>query len=197
MKPTSFLFTCLLSLSTFPILAQEFEGIVTIKSLNEEGLNATFTIDNNYVLMEAKAEEGTIQLFSNNTSGDFYMISNGSEGKMAIKQNMNSPMMQQAMGQIKMHENTDKDDYHIEVTKETKLISGYKCVKVIGSNDEAEGYAWIAKDLKINLDDLMPMAKMRQKKSMNQKMEEALGQSGFIMELYLSLIHISEPTRPY
>ena len=184
MKPRFLFIPCLFVLFSMTTFAQNFEGIITLKNSASTGINATFTLNGTTVLMEAQAEEGVVRMLSNTETGIFYMMTNKDGQKMAIKNDMNSPMMRQAMTRITSTPKANKNDVQVEVTQEKKTISGYECVKVIGNSEEAEGHAWITEAININFDDLMPMAKMYAGQSMNKKMEDAFGTSGFIMELY-------------
>lgn len=184
MKPRFLLIPILLINFLITAVGQNFEGVITLKNSATEGLNATFTLKGTNVLMEAQAEEGLIKMLSNTETGIFYMMTEKDGQKMAIKNDMKSPMMQQAMSRISSNPSKNENDFKLEVTNEKKTISGYECVKIIGSNNESEGYAWVTEAIQINFDDLIPMAKMRGGKSINKKMEAAYGTSGFIMELY-------------
>lgn len=55
----------------------------------------------------------------------------------------------------------DADMPHITVTKETKVIDGHTCTKVIGTSKEGTWTAWVAKDIDANLSDLMGAGPMR------------------------------------
>ena len=173
--PVCFLFTS--------ITAQDFEGVVKLKNSAAEGVLTTFTIDGDLVLMEARAEEGLVKILTNTKTGIFYTLADTEKDKMAIKNDMNSPMMKMAAGQMKTNPDSMDDDVDVKVTGETKMISGYKCIKVIGSSGKVEGIAWIAKDLKLQLSDLFPMAKINAKE-VNKKMRAALGVEGFVMEMH-------------
>ena len=184
MKPRFLLVPFLLMAFTITSFSQSFEGIITLKNSASSGLNATFTLKGATVLMESETAEGNVKMLSNAETGIFYMMTDKDGQKMAIKNDMNSPMMRQAMSRISSTSKANKDDIKIELTNETKMINGYSCKKVIGSSEDAEGHAWVTEAIKINFDDLIPMAKMRGGQSMNKKMENTFGTSGFIMELY-------------
>jgi len=71
----------------------------------------------------------------------------------------------------------------VKVTRETKKINGYKCYKVVASDDKYEGEAWITKKFEIEPLDLFPTLKSQQRglprvaKALQNSME------GFVMEM--------------
>jgi hypothetical protein len=55
------------------------------------------------------------------------------------------------------------------VTKETKVIDGHACTKVIGTSKEGTWTAWVAKDIDVNLSDIMGAGPGRSKESRDWK----------------------------
>jgi hypothetical protein len=64
---------------------------------------------------------------------------------------------------------TGDPDAHITVTKETKVIDGHACTKVIGTSKEGTWTAWVAKDIDVNLSDIMGAGPGRSKESRDWK----------------------------
>lgn len=185
MKIQSIIFSLFFVCCSVFAFSQDFEGVITMTSSAAEGLNATFSVKGDEVLMEAKAKEGDVKMLSNGSTGIFYIMVDKEGEKLAMKNDLNSPMMKMALSQIESTSETSvKDKFNIQITNETKMIDGYKCVKVTGSNDEGEGYAWVAKALTLNFEDLFPQLKMVRTKSPYKNMQDALGVEGFVMELY-------------
>ena len=71
----------------------------------------------------------------------------------------------------------------VKVTRETKEINGYKCYKVVASDDKYEGEAWITKKFEIEPYDLFPTLKSQQRSM--PRVAKALQNSmeGFVMEM--------------
>lgn len=159
-----------------------FEGVVHSRNTANEGFVATFTLKGDLAVMETQTDEGKIYILFDGETGDMTNVIHKNEEKVAIKMNMNSNPYLAQMNQNNAKEKRAKDkSAKIEVTDETKMIRGYKCVKVVGSDKEYEGVAWITRDLDLDMTDLIPSAKKYLKDQ--QPLSEFADIEGFVMEM--------------
>lgn len=164
------------------VSAQSFEGVITMSGNQETGINASFTVKGDKVLMEAQTGEGQrpVRMISEKESGDMIILTEKSGKKIAVKMNMMA--IQQSMPGA-MKKQKDDNGATLKVTNETKTIDGYKCTKVIGENDESNYEAWVTKDLEFSLFDLFPMMKDARDYSSETDVIEKMFENGFIMEM--------------
>ncbi|MEZ4951496.1 MAG: DUF4412 domain-containing protein [Saprospiraceae bacterium] len=137
----------LFSTSTF---AQNFEGVIKIKSTSTSGINGTFYVKGDMVRSEVSQEGQDVVMISNNATGEVTVLNNQNGNKTASKMNVNDlPPQMRAYGS-KPAETT------FTVTNEQKKVNGYDCYKVIGKGNGQESEAWVTKALKIDLNKLVP-----------------------------------------
>lgn len=171
---------CLFFLAGFAgMFAQKgFEGVIKVKSDAKNGLNATFTVKGNMVLMEAKTPDGKkMTMITDKESGDMTILSDENGQKAATKLNANDipKQMKPAKGPAKA------DNWKVTVTDEKKEINGYECVKVLATNPDMEGEAWVAEDLKFTLADLFPSDQYLENNE-THPIVKAQGIDGFVMK---------------
>ncbi len=168
-------------ISYFTTDAQNFEGVIsfTFKNATSEENKATFTLNGKSSLFELESNMDRFKTLTNSETGMFYLLVG--KDKMAIKINMNHPLMQQKK---RPNSTATKEDLKLEWTKEKRMIRGHSCEKINGSNEEIEGYAWVTKELNISLTDLVPMMKMGNNLTPNNIMKDVYSDLGFVMEIY-------------
>lgn len=162
------------------IMAQQFEGIITMTVKGEQELSMDFTVKDDLVLMEVDDEGQKVKVISEKETGDMTTLLEKDGKKMAIK--MGREMMNQGMNSMDFGE--VDDNAKVNITGETKMINGYKCTKITGKNDRAEAIAWVTKDLNFSLFDLVPMAKDAAAKTGAANMQEKMMEEGFVMEYW-------------
>jgi hypothetical protein len=184
MKNMITIFSAIFTIVSFHTIdaQNKFEGIVNMKNTTEQELEITFTLKDNLALMETQTDHGKIHILFDETTGDMTTITEKDGERLAIKMNMNNnPYVSQMNNNEVQTKNISKKTAEVIVTKEKKTIHGFECVKVIGKDKNSEGEAWIAKELDLDMADLVPQAK----KYMNQDktMRAFTGVDGFIMEM--------------
>lgn len=173
---------CCIAFFSFVVNAQDFEGIIKITNSAPGGLDATFTLKGNLVLMEQVYENKIMKVLYDKATSDMTNIVDDGEKKMAIKMNLNSnPAMAQMKKNFEDRNKGKMEDLKITITTDTKTIGDYECVKVLGEDEDTEAVAWIAKDLKLDFTDLMPQTK--QVIGARHPVQEKIGMEGFIMDL--------------
>lgn len=155
-KVSLFLSIILLSIS---FLSAQFEGKVKMKN-SENDETMTFLLKDNMVkLVPDLKEEKTGVVLMNGESGDITIIMGNGEEKLGMKMNLNSNSMFATQMRMAMEnqEVKEKTDVKLKWTGETQTVNGQKCEKVIGTNEEGEFTAWIAKGLGLSFGDLFPI----------------------------------------
>ena len=188
---TLFAFTIGIFFSHSLFAQTNFEGVVHTTSTSDQVFKGTFTLKKNLAVMESNTDNGLIQILFDSETGDMTSITNKDGEKMAVKMNLNNNPYLAQMAEKDIYRTHVRDkSAKVVITDETKMINGYKCVKVIGEDEESKGYAWVAKDLDLDMTDLIPQAK---KFMGNQKsMHSFTGVEGFIMELHMTDLRTGE-----
>ncbi len=180
MKAFFSFFVCL-SLSGFA-LAQNFEGIITMTSDGDENVKIVFSMKGNNVLMEMNAEQGQppIKTLTEKDSRNMITFVEKDGQQYAIKMGPEVMQMagQEAMGNQKMK----TPDFDINITKETKIINGYNCFKVIGKDDTKEVTAWLTKDLRLTLFDMVPILKEMSAVDTESALQNKIMEEGLLLE---------------
>ncbi len=170
--------------------AQNFEGIVTMTSDKEEGLNATFHLKDHLVLMAMNTKEKNhppLKMIFDKETGDMTTLTEDGGKKMAIVMNPNnSPFMQGMQNQIEETEDEEDHNMVINVTNETKKKGKYLLTKVTASSDEGSSILWVAKDLKLTWLDLFPTFANVPETQKHLETQKLMGIDGFIMEMYVT-----------
>ncbi len=91
--------------------------------------------------------QGQMKIIVDHAAKKQYMLMDGNGQKMAMVMEMTD--IEKAIEQSK--------DPKITITKETKVIDGYKCTKVITETDESVSEMWLTEDLGLNYGDLYKM----------------------------------------
>lgn len=162
------------------LTAQNFEGIITMNVSGEQNLSMDFTIKDKLVLMEIEDDGQKVRMISETETGNMTTLVEKDGKKLAIK--MSPEMLNQGMSSIDFEKPDDKSE--VTITKDTKMIDGYNCVKITGKNDRTEAIAWVTKDLKFSLFDLVPMAKDAAAQSGMANLQEKMMKEGFVMEYW-------------
>ena len=148
---------CLLTIGLLPLSAQNFEGVINIKvEAFNENVNMLLTVKGDMTHMAMKEDGSTrgMKMISNSKTGEMVTLAEKDGKKVAIK--MGADMMELGSDMEITPSKDQEKKMKITVTKEKKVIDGYKCIKVIGEDDNNKIVAWVAKDLKFSLFDLFP-----------------------------------------
>ena len=166
----------------FTLSAQSFEGVITMQvaSDDEEKVEMDFYVKDKLVLMEVDDDGNKVKIISENETGNITTLVTENGKKMAIK--ISPEMMDQGFASMGIEQ--EEDNSKINVTTETKMVNGYKCTKITGKNDRAEAIAWVTKDLKFSLFDLIPMAKDAASKTGMANLQEKMMEEGFVMQYW-------------
>jgi hypothetical protein len=131
-------------------IAQDFEGVIKIKSTSTSGINGTFYVKGDMVRSEVSQEGQDVVMISNNATGEVTVLNNQNGNKTASKMNVNDlPPQMRAYGK-------KAEEINFTVTNEQKKVNGYDCFKVVGSGNGQQSEAWVTKGLKIDLNKLVP-----------------------------------------
>ncbi|MEM6966131.1 MAG: DUF4412 domain-containing protein, partial [Bacteroidota bacterium] len=177
-----------LSFFSFSVLfAQNFEGTITVKNTIPNTVNATFTLKNKMAMVDARRHNGDIRLISNNETGEKISISEHNGEKIAVVKNAND-MQYRNLNQVYKKSKNRVNAVEVKILRETKEINGYKCYKVIASDRNYHGEAWITKKLEVKPYDLFPILKAQHRAM--PRVAKALENSmdGFVMEMTLKNI---------
>lgn len=190
-KSISFSFFFLFGISI--ILAQKFEGKISIINNFPHTYNTHFTIKNEMAMLETETTRGYVKMINNTSSGDKVTLTVDNETGDSIAIVKNSNDMQYRNLNKKYHKKRQPvNNVMVKVTRETKKINGYKCYKVVANDDKYEGVAWITKKFEIEPNDLFPTLKSQQRtmprvaKALQNSME------GFIMEMSIKNVKTKE-----
>ncbi len=190
-KSFSFSFFFLFGLSF--ILAQKFEGKISIINNFPHTYNTHFTIKNEMAMLETETSRGYVKMINNTSSGDkiTMTVDNETGDSVAIVKNSND--MQYRNLNKKYNKKRQRfNNVVVKITRETKKINGYKCYKVVANDDKYEGVAWITKKFEIEPNDLFPTLKSQQRalprvaKALQNSME------GFVMEMSIKNVKTKE-----
>lgn len=175
------------------IVAQKFEGKISIINNFPHTYNTHFTIKNEMTMLETETTRGYVKMINNTSTGDkvTLTIDNQTGDSVAIVKNSND------MQYRNLHKKYQKkrqriNNVKVKVTRETKKINGYKCYKVVAKDDKYDGVAWITKKFEINPNDLFPTLKSQQRamprvaKALQNSME------GFVMEMSIKNVKTKE-----
>jgi len=187
----SFSFFFLFGLSI--IMAQKFEGKISIINDFPHTFNTHFTIKNELAMLETETTRGYVKMINNTSSGDkiTLTVDNKTGDSVAIVKNSND-MQYRNLNKKYQKKRQRFNNVTVKVTRETKKINGYKCYKVVANDDKYEGVAWITKKFEIEPNDLFPTLKSQQRamprvaKALQNSME------GFVMEISIKNVKTKE-----
>jgi hypothetical protein len=138
------------------MLAQDkFEGIIRMTNDQAQGIEGSFYVKGNLVLIDADTGDEPVKMLSDRTTGNMTIFMERNGKKVALKM---GPEMYQQMGQMvpgNVKEQMDK--VKLTFTGKTKKIDGYTCEQVVAVDGENKSEAWITKELGITLFDIFPM----------------------------------------
>lgn len=153
MKSLFGMFIGLMVVLALPLQAQNFEGIITMRTSGEEDVNLTFTVKKNKVLMDVEGvNEMPMKLLSEKESQTMIAFVEKGDKKVALKM---GPDMMKMMEEETASFKSD-DNIELNITKTKKVIDGYNCFLVTGKDKESEVEAWLTKDLDFTIMDLFP-----------------------------------------
>lgn len=133
-----------------PLAAQSFEGVVTLTSKGDAGVDAEFMLKGDKVKTKISQEGKEMVMITDKSSGDVIVLNEAKGQKTATKMNLNDiPAHMVSTAKI-------SDDMVVTVTNERKKVNGYDCVKVIGKSSTTESEAWVTEEIKLKFTDLMP-----------------------------------------
>ncbi len=175
------------------VVAQKFEGKITISNNFPYTFDTHFTIKNELAMLETETSRGYVKMINNTSNGDKITLTVDHETGDTIAIIKNSNDMQYR----NLHQKYGKkqpriNNVMVKITRETKKINGYKCYKVVASDDKYEGEAWITKKFEIKPYDLFPTLKSQQRamprvaKALQNSME------GFVMEMSIKNLKTKE-----
>ena len=175
------------------MVAQEFEGKITIINNFPYTSNTHFTIKNKMAMLETETSRGYVKMINNTSNGDkvTLTVNNETGDTVAIVKNSND-MQYRNLNKKYRKKRQRINNVIVKVTRETKKINGYKCYKVIASDDKFEGEAWVTKKFEIEPYDLFPTLKSQQRsmprvaKALHNSME------GFVMEMSIKNVKTKE-----
>ncbi len=175
------------------VVAQDFEGKISIINNFPHISNTHFTIKNEMAMLETETSRGYVKMINNTSNGDKITLTVDSKtgDTIAIVKNSND------MQYRNLHKRYNKkspriNNVMVKITRETKKINGYKCYKVVASDAKHEGEAWITKKFEIEPNDLFPTLKSQQRamprvaKALQNSME------GFVMEMSIKNVKTKE-----
>ncbi|MBK9419462.1 MAG: DUF4412 domain-containing protein [Flavobacteriales bacterium] len=141
-----------------PFVANTFVGSLTMemqawengKAATEKPMEVHVWNSESKTLTEFSAGEGKSMKMLNDLKGKWtYMLMEDAKGgKMAMKTHKKKVT-------YTGDDSKEQDDWKVTTTGETKTIDGHVCTKVVGSGKEGTWTAWVAKDLQIDLGQMM------------------------------------------
>lgn len=172
------LFFCISNIS-----AQNFEGNIVFKSTFPNSFNGTFTIKDNMAMLDSEGRNGMMKLIADADSGEKKIITQDDEGDIImITKRTNDMQYRKTKHQYKKG-NVRIKNTMVKVTRETKKINGYKCYKVVASNNKHEGEAWMTKKLDFDPIDLFPIMKIHHGRMPRVARAMKNSMDGIIMEM--------------
>jgi len=190
-KYLSFSFCFLLGLPF--IIAQNFEGKITIVNNFPHTFNTHFTIKNEMAMLETRTIRGYVKMINNTSNGDKITLTVDNETGDTIALVKNSNDMQYRNLNNKYRKKRQRiNNVIVKVTRETKMINGYKCYKVVANDNKYEGESWITKNFEVEPNNLFPTLKSQQRSM--PRVAKALQNSmeGFVMEMSIKNIKTKE-----
>jgi len=163
-------------------IAQNFEGTIEIKNTIPKTLNAVFTIKNEQAMMEAINDSGKVKMISNSKTGKKITITENEGEEIIVIKNSND-MQYRNLNKRYEKRNSRTKNPTVKVTRETKKINGYKCYKVVGSDQRHEGVAWITNDFDIDPLSLFPITKLEKRALPKIAKDLKNSMKGFVMEM--------------
>ena len=190
-KYFSFSLIFLLGLSF--VVAQDFEGKISIINNFPQTSNTHFTIKNEMAMLETETSRGYVKMINNTSNGDKITLTVDNETGDTIAVVKNSNDMQYRNLNNKYDKKRQRiNNVMVKITRETKKINGYKCYKVVAKDSKFEGEAWITKKFEIEPYDIFPTLKSQQRamprvaKALQNSME------GFVMEMSIKNVKTKE-----
>lgn len=190
-KYFSFSFFFLLGLSC--LMAQDFEGKITIINNFPHTSNTHFTIKNEMAMLEAETSRGYVKMINNTSNGEkiTLTVDRKTGDTIAIVKNSND------MQYRNLHKKYSKkrprvNNVIVKVTRETKRINGYKCYKVVASDNKFEGEAWITKNFEVQPYNLFPTLKSQQNAMPRVAKALQYSMEGFVMNMSIKNVKTKE-----
>jgi hypothetical protein len=137
-------------LTASQMAAQNFEGVVSLTSKGDVGIDAEFMLKGDKVKTTMTQDGKEVVMITDKSTGDMYMLSEEKGQKTATKMNI-SDIPAHMISTAKI-----SDDMVVTVTNERKKVNGYDCVKVIGKSSTTESEAWVTEEIKLEFADIMP-----------------------------------------
>jgi len=144
------LLTLVALLFMFPLVAQDLSFTMEMTSAKQKDpvIMKVVSKGNKIALTpQVTGTQGQMKIIVDHTAKKQYMLMDANGQKMAMAMDMTD--IEKAIEQSK--------DPKITITKETKVIDGYKCTKVITETDESISEMWLTEDLGLNYGDLYKM----------------------------------------
>ena len=148
---------CFLAILSNILVAQTFEGIITIQSSSEEGLNATYYLKGTKVYVEHKTPDGIQRYLLDTRTQQKTLIVKEENQKLAVL------MPQKGLMQTKSSEmkKATRETHQIELVPEEREIGGIVCRRADGANQQMEGIVWVSKEVPFGLRQLIPAIGVR------------------------------------
>jgi len=172
----------LISFSYFSSNGQNFEGTIEIKNTIPNTLNVVFTIKNEKAMMETVDKTGRVKMISDAKTGQKITITE-KDGEEVIVIKDSNDMQYRNLNKRYEKRNTRTKNPSVKVTKETKIINGFKCYKVIGNDRRYDGVAWITQDFEVDPSALFPITKLENRSLPKIAKDLRNSMKGFVMEL--------------
>ena len=175
-------FFCCLTFAT----AQKFEGTIKIETTatRPSSINTLFTMKKEMVMLDVESKRGAVKMIQNKDTNEKTTIREIDGDTIVITKKSNANRYKELNKKYE-NERARISNVTVKVTRETKKINGYKCYRVIASDNNYEGEAWMTKDLEVSPYDYFPSLKSNQRglprvgKALHNSME------GFVMEMTL------------
>jgi Holliday junction resolvase len=175
------------------VVAQEFQGKITITNNFPHTFNTHFTIKNEMAMLETETSRGYVKMINNTSNGDKITLTVDRKTGDTIAFVKNSNDIQYRNLHKKYSKKRSRtNSVIVKVTRETKKVNGYKCYKVVASDHKFEGEAWITKKFEIKPYNLFPTLKSQQRSM--PRVAKALQNSmeGFVMAMSIKNLTTKE-----
>lgn len=137
--------------------AQTFEGVISIQSSSEEGLNATYYLKGTKVYVEHKMPSGMrYYLLDTRTNKKTLLVKE--EGENLAVMMPKDRLLQAKSSELK---ESTREVHQIELVPEEREIFGLSCRRADGANQEVEGIVWLTKAAPFGLRQLVPAISVR------------------------------------
>lgn len=148
--PKTSLLTLITFLFMFPLVAQDLSFTMEMTSTKQQDpmIMKVVSKGNKIALTpQVAGTQGQMKIIVDHGAKKQYMLMDANGQKMAMAMDMTD--IEKAIEESK--------DPKITITKESKVIDGYKCTKVITETAETNSEMWLTEDLGLNYGDLYKM----------------------------------------